>query len=455
MSLYERLFGEPTVAAHLSDDARLQAMLDVEVALAEAQAAVGIVPASCVDPIRDAARADRYDRGALAREAALAGNLAIPLVHHLTRAVASTHPDASRYVHLGATSQDIIDTGLVLQLKAALPALLAQVDRAATHAAGHARRHRSTPQAGRTWLQQATLITFGLKVAGWLDALDRGRRHLAGAASQSLVLQFGGASGTLAALGADAAAVSRGLAERLQLALPAMPWHAHRDRLAHLACALGVLTGTLGKIARDLALLSQTEVAEVYEAPREGRGSSSTMPHKRNPVSAAVALAASVRAPGLVASVLAGMPQEHERGLGGWHAEWEVVPELVLLTAGAARSVADALENLVVDVARMSSNLAITKGLIHSEAVAVELARHIGKPAAHALVDTCCRRAVSEGRLLVNVLVEDAGVTRFLTPDAINARLLPEASLRQGEAFVDAVLAAWKRSEERRGEHDT
>ena len=443
--VYGRLFGETDVAARLCDRARLQAMLDVEVALAEALARVNVVPASSVDAIRRAAWAELYDLAALAAEAARAGNVVIPLIADLTRHVATIDADAARYVHWGATSQDIVDTALVLQMRAASAPLLLQFERAARSAAAHAHRHRNTPMAGRTWLQHATPTTFGLKAAGWLDALERVRRALDSAFSSSFVLQFGGASGTLASLGPDAIDVASALAERLDLQLPPAPWHGHRDRLAQLACALGVATGTLGKIARDLALLAQTEVAEAR--PGETAGGSSTMPHKRNPVSCAVALAAAVRVPGLVASMLAGMPQEHERGLGGWHAEWDVLPDIVLLTAGAARSVADALDDLVIDAARMRRNLEITRGLAQSEAVAMTLGRDLGKHEAHALVEAASRRAAAEERPLADVLAEDASVTRVMTPDAIEHCLSPEAYLGVADAFVDRVLAAWERTE--------
>ena len=310
------LFGDPDVAAHLSDRARLQAMLDVEAALADVEAQLGIVPRSAVEPIRAAANADLYDRHALAAEAAEDGNPAIPLVRHLTRKVAEENADAARYVHWGATSQDIIDTALVLQLQRAVPLILAQLDRAAAAAAGHARRHIDTVMPGRTWLQQATPITFGLKAAGWLGAIARQRASLAAALDEARVVQFGGASGTLASLGERGLDVADALAARLGLAAADISWHAHRDRLVRLACALGVTCGTLAKVARDISLLAQTEVGEAAES-RERGGGSSAMPHKQNPVSASVALAAGVRAPGLVATMIAAMPQEHERGLGG------------------------------------------------------------------------------------------------------------------------------------------
>jgi 3-carboxy-cis,cis-muconate cycloisomerase len=291
------------VAAHFSGVARLQAMLHVEAVLADAEASAGVIPRAAAEAIRRAARAELYDPLAIESEARHAGNLAIPLVRHLTARVGSTDVASARYVHWGATSQDIIDTALVLQLRESVPIIIGDLARAADAAAGHARRHAQTPMAGRTWLQQATPITFGLKAAGWLDALDRVTGSLRSALDAALVLQLGGASGTLAALGDKGPAVATAMGQALTLTVAAIPWHAHRDRLATLACALGVATGTAGKIARDLGLLAQTEVAEAHE-PADAAGGSSSMPHKQNPVRAAIAIAAAVRAPGRVATML-------------------------------------------------------------------------------------------------------------------------------------------------------
>jgi 3-carboxy-cis,cis-muconate cycloisomerase len=436
--LFSALFGDDEAASHLSDRARLQAMLDVEAALADAEAELGIVPRSCATPIRSAARADLYDVAALASEAAASGNLAIPLVRHLTRHVAASDPDAARYVHWGATSQDIIDTGLVLQLRAAVPVVLRSLVRAEAAAARLAREHIATPMAGRTWLQQATPVTFGLKAAGWLDALDRQRLAIDAALQAASVVQLGGASGTLASLGDRGAAVAERLAALLDLQAPDIPWHAQRDRLVRLACALGTACGVLGKIGRDVGLLSQTEVGEAAEA--QG-GGSSTMPQKQNPVLASVALAASVRAPGLVATMLTAMPQEHERGLGGWQAEWIVLPELVLVTAGAARAVADALATLQVHPDRMRANLDATRGLALAEAVTMALAASMGKREAHARVEEASRRATAGGSSLADALAADPEVARHMTRDEIAHRLEPASYLGEARTFVERVLA--------------
>jgi 3-carboxy-cis,cis-muconate cycloisomerase len=442
--LHDPLLGDTEVAESLSDRARLQAMLDFEAALAEAEAGLGVIPASSAGPIRAAAKAGHFDPAAIAAEAARAGNLAIPLVRHLTRRVADEDPEAARHVHWGATSQDVIDTGLVLQLREAVPIVRRHLEAAADAAAVHAARHVETVMAGRTWLQQATPVTFGLKAAGWLEALERGRERISVALDEATVLQFGGASGTLAALGSGGLAVAEALGARLGLAVPDAPWHAHRDRLAALAAALGIAVGTLGKVARDLSLLAQTEVGEAFEAPSEGRGGSSTMPHKRNPVASSVALAAATRAPGLVATLLFAMPQEHERGLGGWPAEWESLPELVLVAAGAARAVAGALEGLVVNPARMRANLDASQGLPLAESVTMALAVPVGKDEAHKLVEAAARRAVDEGRALADVLAEDPAVTRHLGASEIASRLAPENYLGAARGIVERVLARRK-----------
>jgi 3-carboxy-cis,cis-muconate cycloisomerase len=419
--------------------AHVQAMLDVEAALAESEAALGLIPDAAARAIRDAARSELYDLAALEADATRDGNAAIPLIRELTARVSSVDADASHYVHWGATSQDIIDTAVVLQLRAAVPAIVDDLKRASNAAAMHARRHAGTVMAGRTWLQQATPITFGLKAAGWVDALDRTASGLRAALDAAMVLQFGGASGTLAALGSRGAAVSDRLAALLGLDVPAIPWHAQRDRLASLACGLGVATGTCGKIARDLGLLAQTEVAEAHEPSAQG-GGSSTMPHKRNPVRAAIVIAAAVRVPGLVATMLSAMPQEHERGLGGWPAEWDTMPEIVALAGNAARALAGALEDLVVDPARMRRNLDMTGGLVMAEAVAMQLAPALGRRQAHAQVERAATTAAADGRAFADVLGDDPAITAVMDAGQIRQALAPEHVLGSAAALVAGVL---------------
>ena len=315
-------------------------MLSFESALAKAESQAGVIPASAVQPISQQCKAPLFDLDALARAAKSSGNIAIPLVKALTAQVAKYDAEAARYVHWGATSQDVIDTGLILQLRGALTPLRAISTMLAKGLAELATKHRSTVMVGRTWMQQALPTTFGAKVAGWLDAIDRHRERLRDTQSRCLVLQFGGAVGTLAALH-EKAAKSQKSCEDFYFRCPRIPWHSHRDRVAEIATTLGLIVGTLGKIAKDISLLSQTEVAEVFEPSEPGRGGSSTMPHKRNPVACAVVLSAAIRVPGLVGTMLRAMPQEHERGLGGWHAEWETLPDIVSFAGGAVKTMAE------------------------------------------------------------------------------------------------------------------
>jgi 3-carboxy-cis,cis-muconate cycloisomerase len=435
--LLERLFGDPEVTGHFTPRAQLQALLDFELALARALVDAGAIPAVGLEPVERCADARAFDVDELARETVRSGNPVIPLVTALTARVAAVDEGAARYIHWGATSQDALDTGLVLQLRGALAVVAQRLRAAESAAASLASRHARTVMPGRTWLQHATPITFGLKAAGWCEAIRRVTDRLEGAGRATMVLQFGGAAGTLASLGGHGPVVARALGERLGLAVPALPWHSHRDRVADLACAVGVVAGCLGKIGRDLALLAQTEVAEAHEATP---GGSSTMPQKRNPVAAAVAISAAHRAPGLVATMLSAMPQEHERGIGGWQAEWETVPELVRLTGGAARAIAGALETLVVDPNRMRANLDGSSGLIHAEAVATELAGSLGRERAHHLVAEACRRAAAVKMHLRDVLAADPEITAHLPVGALHELFSADRYLGATTASIEAVL---------------
>src|SRR5262245_7570735 len=347
--------------ASFCDRDYLQALLDVEVALTVAEADAGVVPSSCLDDIRAAARADRYDVAALDAEARRDGNIVIPLVRRLTEGVAARNPESARYVHHGATSQDIIDTAQVLRIGVESTALRESLSRIMIACAALAREHVMTPMAGRTWLQQASPTTFGLKAAGWIDMIGRCRARIRDAAEQSRVLQLGGASGTLAALGDAGAAVADAMARELGLTVPAMPWHSHRDRIADVASAFGITSGALGKIGRDLTLLAQSEIGEAFE--HQGSGGSSSMPHKQNPVHAVAAVAGAIRAPGLVATILSAMPQEHERAAGGWQAEWPAMAELIRTTRDSADAIAVAIGNLRIDPSAMRRNLDVRGGV--------------------------------------------------------------------------------------------
>jgi len=440
MKLLDPLFRAGECRAAFTDTAALQGMLDFEAALAHAEAAVGVIPSDAVDPIAAACRAELYDLDAIAHDAARAGNLAIPMVKHLTARVKDADTLAARYVHWGATSQDALDTGCVLQLRRALSAVEADLSRLIAALARRAAENRHTVMVGRTWMQHALPTTFGLKLAGTLDALLRHEQRLAELKSRALALQFGGAAGTLASLQDKGLVVAETLAEQLQLALPDTPWHGQRDRVAEVAAWFGNLTGTLGKLARDVSLLMQTEVGEVAEPAGAGRGGSSTMPHKRNPVSSAVVLAAAQRVPALVGTVFAAMVQEHERGLGGWHAEWEVLPELIQLSAGALSVSVELVEGLEVHPDAMRTNLDATGGLIMAEAITMALGEALGRLDAHKLIEAKCQQATEQGRHLKAVLVEDEHVTAHLSPAELDRLLDPLNATGVADAFIERVL---------------
>jgi 3-carboxy-cis,cis-muconate cycloisomerase len=440
--LTDLICGTAAMNAVWSPRATVQRMLDVEAALARASAAHGVIPRSAVAAIEAACQAEQIDGAALMSGAAAGGNLAIPLVKLLTANVRRVDAEAAKYVHWGATSQDIIDTGLMLQLRETFVLLEQDLKSTCDALATQARAHRATPMVGRTWLQQALPITLGLKFAQWLDALTRHRERLRSLRERVLVLQFGGAAGTLASLREAAPAVARSLADELGLVLPVLPWHTQRDRIAEAAASFGMLTGTLGKIARDVSLQMQTEIGELAEPASAGKGGSSTMPHKRNPVGCAAVLTAAIRAPGLVATVFAGMVQEHERALGGWQAEWEALPDLARLTGGALAQIKDLAAGIEVNPDRLAANLDITHGLILGEAVMLALGDAIGRLDAHHRVEQASKTAVKEGRSLLEVLSADAEVTAHLGADQLQGLLDPANYVGQAHAMVDAALAS-------------
>jgi 3-carboxy-cis,cis-muconate cycloisomerase len=439
--LFDAYFTARYMREVFCDQGRVQAMLDFEAALARAEARVGLIPSSAVAPIAAACDAHLYDFAALGEAIATAGNSAIPLVKALGKQIASSDAEAERYVHLGATSQDVMDSGLVLQLRQALALIEDQLTHLADSLAAQAQRFATTPLAGRTWLQHATPVTLGMKIAGWLGAVTRSRQRLRELKPRLLVLQFGGASGTLAALGEQGLPIAQALAEELQLRLPEQPWHTQRDRIVEFGAVLGLIAGSLGKFGRDISLLMQTEAAEVFEPAAPGKGGSSTMPHKRNPVGAAVLIGAATRVPGLVSTLFSAMPQEHERSLGLWHAEWETLPEICCLVSGSlqqARLLADGLE---VDAARMASNLELTQGLVLAEAVSIVLAQRVGRDTAHHLLEQCCKRAVAEQRHLRAVLGDEPQVTAELTGAELDDLLNPAHYLGQAQVWVERAVA--------------
>ena len=392
--------------------------------------------------IASACKAAEFDLAALAEAATRSGNLAIPLVKALTARVAKSDAEAARYVHWGATSQDVIDTAAMLTLRGAIEVLLIDLDRAVAGFAKLARQHRDTAVVARTWLQHALPMPFGLKLAEYAAALSRSRRRVRRLREETLALQFGGAAGTLAALGDKGFVVAERLAQELQLPLPEAPWHTHRDRIAEAASVLAILTGSCGKIARDVSLMMQTDVAEAFEPAGEGRGGSSTMPHKRNPVAAPTALAAATMAPNLAATIFAAQVQDHERSAGPWHAEWPTLPTLLLVTSGALAAIVDIAEGLEVDVARMRSNLDATHGLIMAEAVTMALAERVGKSDAHHLVEAASKKAVAEKKHLRDVLTKDPKVAAQLAADQIAKLFEPMAYQGASQALIDRLLAS-------------
>jgi 3-carboxy-cis,cis-muconate cycloisomerase len=424
------------------DLACLQHMLDFEAALARAEAATGVIPEGAVSPIARACKASSFDLAALAEAATRSGNRAIPLVKALTVEVAGTDANAARYVHWGATSQDVIDTAIMLTLRAAIDALLPDLDRAIAGFASLARQHRNTAMVARTWLQHALPMPFGLKLAEYAAALHRSRRRLQRLRSEGLALQFGGAAGTLAALGDKGLLVAARLAQELRLPLPDAPWHTHRDRIAEAGSVFAIIAGTCGKIARDIQLMMQTDVAEAFEPSGEGRGGSSTMPHKRNPVAAATALAAATMAPNLAATLFAAQVQDHERSAGPWHAEWPTLPSLLLVTSGALAAMVDIAEGLEVDAARMRVNLDATGGLIMAEAVTMPLAEKIGKSEAHHLVEAASKTAVAEKQHLRDVLAKDTRIVAQLSAEKIAKLFDPMAYQGVSQDLIDRLLAS-------------
>jgi len=442
MALLDSLFGSAAMGEVFSDSARLQGMLDFEAALARAEAKCGMMPAAAAEAIAAKCRAELLDFEALSAATAVSLNPAIPLVKQLTALVAKNDKKASGFVHWGATSQDANDTGLVLQMRRGFELLERDLELLISSLVELAQKYRSTPIAGRTLMQHALPTTFGAKVAGWLDAVNRHRVRIAETRKRALVAQFGGAVGTRAALGEKGPAVAAALAAELNLELPAAPWHSERDRVAEIACTLGLCVGTLGKIARDISLHSQTEIAEIFEPSGEGRGGSSTMPHKRNPVTCGAVLAAATRVPALVSTMLNAMVQEDERGLGNWHAEWETLPEIFRLTGGALQRMAVMMPHLEVDSARMRSNLDATHGLIYAEGVSIALARHVGKAEAHQLVEAASRRARESRKELRELLNEEKSVTGLLNTAELDRLLAPENYLGAAEEFVNRVIAA-------------
>ena len=438
------VFSSPPIAACFDDAALIGAMLAFERALARAEGAHGLIPRSAAEAIDAAAANTSFDVPALVKEARRAGTLAIPFVRHLTRAVAAVDAEAARYVHWGATSQDVVDTALALRSRDASALLVERLDRLGDALAELAEAHRATPTVARTLLQPATPVPFGWKAAVWLDAVARSQRGLTRASREVAVLQFGGASGVLAPLGAAGADVAALLARELELGVPATPWHGLRDNVARLAAELGIACAVAAKIGGDIALLAQPEVGEAFEPAGAGRGGSSALPHKRNPVGSMYAREAGLRAPGLVAALVAGVPGEHERGLGHWQTQFWTLGELFGAAGSALDAMIEVTQGLVVDPAAMQRNLEATRGLVYAEGLTIVLGASLGKAAAHDRVEALCRRVQAEGSSLAEALDQDAELAALVPPEA-RARLFdPVSQFGSAESMIDRALAAWR-----------
>lgn len=442
--LLDPIFASERVAACFSDRSLVGRMLDFEAALAAAEADCGVIPAASAAAIARACDSKFYDIDALGRAAALAGNPLIPLVKALTAKV----EEAGRgHVHWGATSQDAIDTALMLCAKAALPVIRGDLDAAGTALAGLADAHRGTIMAGRTWMQQALPISFGIKCAMWLSGVTEARRALAHAEREALALQFGGAAGTLAALRDKGLDVRAALAKKLALAEAPVTWHATRGRIATLAFALAQVSGAATKIAGDVLLLMQSEVGEAFEPAALGKGGSSTMPHKRNPVGGASIRANHRRVVGLVATIVASMEQEHERAPGGWAAEWQTLRDLFGLAGGSAERLKTMLDGLEIDPTRMRDNFDAALGLPMAESLAMALAETIGRDKAKHWMEAASKKALSGGRPLAAVVKEEPAITGNLSADEIERALDPVRYLGAADAMIDAAIGEFTRKE--------
>lgn len=445
-SIFDQLLATPDMMAVFDDAAIVAAMLRFESALAAAQGEEGVVPAEAAHAIAQACDVARYDIPALVVAARRAGTLAIPLVKALTAQVAQASPDAALHVHWGSTSQDVQDTAMVLVTVDALRLLDSTLLRLCERLFDLAQQHLATPVLARTLLQPAQVTSLGWKIVNWAAPLVRSRQRLHRAAATALQLQLGGAVGTLAVMGERGAAVAQKAAHILGLRNPPSAWHTQRDEWVALGLEVALLTGSLGKLATDLALMAQGEVSELAEPSGHGRGGSSAMPHKRNPVSSMIGLAAATRMPQQAATLLAAMGQEHERGLGNWQAELAAWPDLFVSAHGALQALDDAFAGLQVDAPRMRANIDALQGLVFAETVSIWLAGAIGRPQAHSLVERLAQKAVAEQRPLEDVvraaIDADAALRAQLDLDQLPALFDPVAAAGTGARLARARLAA-------------
>lgn len=436
------MFAPLSVRESLGDRAFTQDMLDTEAALAVTQEALGLIPPGSGEAVAQWCAVAHFDVSELGTAAAVAGNPVIAVVAALRALVPG---DVAGYVHRGATSQDIIDTAMMLSVRRGLGMVGTELDAVTAHCAELAEVHARTVMAGRTLLQHAVPTTFGLKAAGWLAGLDDARRDLHRLSTTRLAVQLGGAAGTLSVFGDRGVEVLEGLADRLGLLAPALPWHTSRGRFAEVASALGVATGAMAKVALDVALLMQTEVGEVAEGAVAGRGGSSAMPHKRNPAGSTLVLAADRRVRAAAGVVAAGMAQEHERAVGAWHAEWQPLREALVGSAGAAHHLRGVVADLEVDADRMRANLDRFGGLVMTEQLMWELEPRMGLSGARQAVEDASRRVDIEDRPLVSIVGDSPMIVDALSPLAVSLVLDPGRSLLGVPALIDRALAAYRR----------
>ena len=420
-------------------------MLDVEAALAAAEARAGLIPHEAATTIASCCEATRFDPEELGREGRAAGNPVPPLVEALTAAVSEVSEDAARYVHKGATSQDIVDTAAMLVARRALDLILAELEGISHACARLAEEHRGTIIAGRTLLQQALPTTFGLKAAGWLVSVLEVRRKLSDVRDRGLAAQLGGAAGTLASLDESGVSVLGEFARELELTEPTVPWHTDRTRIAEIGGSLSLLAGVLGKISLDVILMAQTEVGEVREPAEDGRGGSSTLPHKRNPILSVIAAANTRRVQALAQTLYGSMVGQHERAAGAWHAEWEALSDALALTGGAAAAVREATEGLEIHAEKMRQNLEETGGMLMAENVTMVVADRLGRLEAHELVGAAARRAADGGRPFRDELLAEPVLREQLSPEEIDAALDPAGYLGSVGEFIDRALTLYRK----------
>ncbi|MGY3443818.1 MULTISPECIES: class-II fumarase/aspartase family protein [unclassified Bradyrhizobium] len=436
--LFRDAFGTPVMREIFSDYSLISRYAEVEIALARAEARCGVIPSDAADEIARRTDVAALDFDLLRQETDIVGYPILPLVHQMAKQCG----EAGRYVHWGATTQDIMDSAVILQVRAGLEIIEQDISELRKILADLSKRHRDTPMAGRTHLQQALPVTFGYKCAIWLAMFDRHAERLAQLKPRVLVGQFAGAAGTLASLGDKGLEVQQALCEELGLGVPVSTWHVARDGLAEVVNFFALVTGSLGKIALDIMIMASTEFAELYEPFVKGRGASSTMPQKRNPISSELMLAAAKGVRQHAGLMLDATIQDFERATGPWHAEWMAIPESFVLTAGALHQAKFALGGLIVDEARMATNLDISRGLIVAEAVMMGLAPQLGRQDAHDVVYDACRRANEQHISLADALAADPRISSRIDRATIEHLTSPRNYLGLAPEMVDRVLAS-------------